>query len=97
MLQFVVFSYSFCQTKTTTNAKSEIINGHPAWIMQGNIYEVNVVNLLSLEIEEIEPQISNLTIAQKKILDRETEIANLQRKVILLYEELRNRTSLAIS
>ena len=62
-----------------------------------NIYEVNVVNLLSLEIEEIEPQISNLTIAQKKILDRETEIANLQRKVILLYEELRNRTSLAIS
>src|SRR6186713_2102924 len=42
LLQFVVFSYSFCQTKTTTNAKSEIINGHPAWIMQGNIYEVNV-------------------------------------------------------
>ncbi len=42
LLQFVVFTYSFCQTKTTTNAKSEIINGHPAWIMQGNIYEVNV-------------------------------------------------------
>src|SRR5436189_4522639 len=42
LLQFVVFSYSFCQTETTTNAKSEIINGHPAWIMQGNIYEVNV-------------------------------------------------------
>ena len=42
LLQFVVFSYSFCQPKTTTNAKSEIINGHPAWIMQGNIYEVNV-------------------------------------------------------
>ena len=57
-----------------------------------NIYEVNVVNLLSLEIEEAEPQVSNLTIAQKKINDREAEIANLQRKVILLYEELRNRT-----
>src|SRR4249919_2647574 len=42
LLQFVVFSYCFCQTKTTTNAKGEIVNGHPAWIMQGNIYEVNV-------------------------------------------------------
>src|SRR5580765_7940665 len=42
LLQLVVFSCSFCQTKTTTNAKSETLNGHPAWIMQGNIYEVNV-------------------------------------------------------
>ena len=57
-----------------------------------NIYEVNVVNLLSLEIEEAEPQASGLSVAQKKIQDREAEIANLQRKVILLYEELRNRT-----
>ncbi len=57
-----------------------------------NIYEVNVINLLSLEAEEVEPQVSNLSIAQKKIIDRETEIANLQRKVILLYEELRNKT-----
>lgn len=56
-----------------------------------NIYEVNVVNLLALDAEDTEPQVSNLTIAQKKILDREAEIANLQRKVILLYEELRNR------
>jgi transcriptional regulator with XRE-family HTH domain len=57
-----------------------------------NIYEVNVINLLSLDVQEAEPQVSNLSIAQKKILDRESEIANLQRKVILLYEELRNRT-----
>ena len=57
-----------------------------------NIYEVNVVNLLSLDAEEKEPQVSSLNIAQKKIQDRESEIANLQRKVILLYEELRNRT-----
>jgi transcriptional regulator with XRE-family HTH domain len=56
-----------------------------------NIYEVNVVNLLALDAEDIEPQISHLNVAQKKILDREAEIANLQRKVILLYEELRNR------
>jgi len=56
-----------------------------------NIYEINVVNLLVLDVEEAEPQVSHLNIAQKKILDREAEIANLQRKVILLYEELRNK------
>lgn len=61
-----------------------------------NIYEVNVVNLLSLDAESAEPQVSNLSIAQKKIVDREAEIANLQRKVILLYEELRNRTAEAV-
>src|ERR1700761_6551493 len=36
-----------------------------------NIYEVNVIQLLSLEAEEVEPQLSNLSIAQKKIIDRE--------------------------
>jgi transcriptional regulator with XRE-family HTH domain len=56
------------------------------------IFEVNVINLLSLEAEEAEPQVSTLSIAQKKIIDREAEIANLQRKVIFLYEELRNKT-----
>lgn len=56
-----------------------------------NIYEVNVINLLALDAEDTEPQISHLNVAQKKIMDREAEIANLQRKVILLYEELRNR------
>ena len=61
-----------------------------------NIYEVNVVNLLSLEAEDNAPQVSSLSIAQKKILDREAEIANLQRKVILLYEELRNKIPAAV-
>ncbi len=61
-----------------------------------NIYEINVVNLLSLDAEETEPKVSNLSIAEKKILDREIEIANLQRKVILLYEELRNKTHAVI-
>ncbi len=56
-----------------------------------NIYDVNIVNLLALDAVEAEPQVSHLNIAQKKIVDREAEIANLQRKVILLYEELRNR------
>ena len=57
-----------------------------------NIYDLNVVNLLALDAEDAEPQTSSLTVAQKKIVDRESEIAHLQRKVILLYEELRNRT-----
>ncbi|MDF2433921.1 MAG: hypothetical protein JWP44_3552 [Mucilaginibacter sp.] len=61
-----------------------------------NIYEVNVVMLLALDAKDVEPQISNISIAQKKIIDREAEIASLQRKVILLYEELHNRTSAAV-
>ena len=56
-----------------------------------NIYEVDVVQILSLDVEQpIEQQPSNLSIIQKKLVDRESEIVNLQRKVILLYEELRN-------
>lgn len=57
------------------------------------IYEVDIVRLFSLEIEEAEPQLSSLSIAQKKISDRESEIAILQRKVILLYEELLNKSA----
>lgn len=61
-----------------------------------NIYGISVVNLLAPDIEEPEPQTSNLTIAQKKIMEREAEIAMLQRKVILLYEELRMQNSHAV-
>lgn len=56
-----------------------------------NIYEINVVQLLSLDMKEPQEQVSSMLIAQKKITDREIEIVNLQRKVILLYEELRNK------
>lgn len=42
LLAFLVFSSGFCQTKTSTHPQSAISDGHPAWIMQGNIYEVNV-------------------------------------------------------
>lgn len=55
-----------------------------------NIYEIDVVQLLSMDAEEVEQTPSNLSIVQKRLLDREAEIVNLQRKVILLYEELRN-------
>jgi transcriptional regulator with XRE-family HTH domain len=56
-----------------------------------NIYDIDVVQILSMEPDQaVEQQPSNLSIVQKKLIDRETEIVNLQRKVILLYEELRN-------
>jgi len=61
-----------------------------------NVFEVSVVYLLAMDIKEAEHEPSNLSIAQKKLIDRESEIANLQRKVILLYEELRNRNSVAV-
>ena len=37
----VISYYGFCQTKNT-HAKSESVSSHPEWIMQGDIYEVNV-------------------------------------------------------
>ena len=61
-----------------------------------NIFEINVAQILVIDSEEIDLTPSNLSIAQKKLLDRESEIANLQRKVILLYEELRNKSILAL-
>src|SRR5438874_2705410 len=42
LLQILIFSCCFSQTKITTDDSNGLINGHPAWIMQGNIYEVNV-------------------------------------------------------
>lgn len=42
LLQLFIYSYSFSQTTKTASSKNNNIDGHPAWIMQGNIYEVNV-------------------------------------------------------
>lgn len=62
-----------------------------------NIFEVSVVNLLSLEyVEEPSVQDQSLNVIQKKLVDREAEITNLQRKVILLYEELLSKNNLAL-
>ncbi|MDB4927433.1 helix-turn-helix domain-containing protein [Mucilaginibacter sp.] len=55
-----------------------------------DIYEIDVVQILSIDAEVEERQPSNLSIIQKRLNDREAEIVNLQRKVILLYEELHN-------
>jgi transcriptional regulator with XRE-family HTH domain len=60
-----------------------------------NIYEVSVVQLLAIDNEQVEAAPSHLNLIQKKLSDRETEIASLQRKVIELYEELRNKSSIA--
>ncbi|MDB5151968.1 MAG: helix-turn-helix transcriptional regulator [Mucilaginibacter sp.] len=61
-----------------------------------NIYEVSVVQLLTVDNEQVETVPSHLNVIQKKLSDRETEIATLQRKVIELYEELRNKSSIAV-
>jgi transcriptional regulator with XRE-family HTH domain len=61
-----------------------------------NIYEVSVVQLLAVDNEQAEVIPSHLNIIQKKLTDREVEITTLQRKVIELYEELRNKSSIAV-
>lgn len=61
-----------------------------------NIYEVSVVQLLAVDNEQAEVVPSHLNVIQKKLNDRELEITTLQRKVIELYEELRNKTSIAV-
>src|SRR6201991_1895306 len=38
-----------------------------------NIYEIDVVQLLSADLEQVEQEPSSLSILQKKLLDRETE------------------------
>jgi len=54
-----------------------------------------VVKLLATEDDNIqeEPQQLLIDAVKKKIIDREDEINILQRKVIVLYEELRKRHS----
>jgi transcriptional regulator with XRE-family HTH domain len=59
-----------------------------------SIYEVSIVHLLVLE-EEVEPKPPHLNMIQKKLNERESEIAHLQRKVIELYEELRSKNLIA--
>jgi transcriptional regulator with XRE-family HTH domain len=61
-----------------------------------NIFDINVAQILAIDADDVDFTPSNLSIAQKKLVDRESEIANLQRKVILLYEELRNKSMLAL-
>lgn len=42
LLVVLTFSLVCCRTTKLSNFDKSQINGHPAWMMQGNIYEVNV-------------------------------------------------------
>src|ERR1044071_3196785 len=42
VVQLFVSCIGFSQLTKSSGAANDIVNGHPAWIMQGNIYEVNV-------------------------------------------------------
>ncbi len=42
LLFVLTFSLICCRSNKLSNSDKGQINGHPAWIMQGNIYEVNV-------------------------------------------------------
>ncbi len=63
-----------------------------------NIFGVPLVRLFSSEEDDVqeEPQKLLIDAVRKKISEREDEINALQRKVIVLYEELRKRHSVLV-
>jgi len=55
------------------------------------LFEMSVVQLLTFnDLEQDQKFISELEVVNKKLTDRETEIIDLQKKVIELFEELRH-------
>jgi len=61
-----------------------------------NLFEMTVVQLLTLNDSEQEQKFVNeLEIINKKLMDRETEVIDLQKKVIELFEELRHSRAIA--
>lgn len=55
------------------------------------LFEMSVVQLLTFnDTEQQEKYNSDLEVLTKKIQDRESEVIDLQKKVIELYEELRH-------
>jgi transcriptional regulator with XRE-family HTH domain len=57
-----------------------------------DIFGVNLIQLWELNFEDAAARETNLSIARKKVSELEMEIATFQRKVILLYEKLRQQT-----
>ncbi len=56
-----------------------------------NLFEMTVVQLLTFSDSEQEQKfINELEVVNKKLMDRETEVIDLQKKVIELFEELRH-------
>ncbi|MBL4677753.1 XRE family transcriptional regulator [Mucilaginibacter conchicola] len=56
------------------------------------LFEMSVVQLLTYnETEQDQKMASELESVNKKLMDRETEVIDLQKKVIELFEELRHK------
>ena len=61
-----------------------------------NLFEMSVVQLLTFnDLEEDKKFVNELEVVNKKLTDRETEIIDLQKKVIVLFEELRHNRATA--
>ena len=56
------------------------------------LFEMSVVQLLTFnEVEQDQKAASELENVNKRLMDRETEVIDLQKKVIELFEELRHK------
>ena len=56
-----------------------------------NLFEMSVVQLLTFsDLEQNQKFVNELEVINKKLMDRETEVIDLQKKVIELFEELRH-------
>jgi transcriptional regulator with XRE-family HTH domain len=61
-----------------------------------NLFEMSVVQLLTFnDLEQDKLFVNELEVVNKKLTDRETEIIDLQKKVIELFEELRHNRATA--
>jgi transcriptional regulator with XRE-family HTH domain len=58
-----------------------------------DVFEVNLIQLWELDFEDAAVRETHLTAARKKVSELESEISTFQRKVILLYEKLRQQPS----
>ncbi|MDB5130001.1 helix-turn-helix transcriptional regulator [Mucilaginibacter sp.] len=60
------------------------------------LFEMSVVQLLTYnEVEQDQKIATELENVNKKLMDRETEVIDLQKKVIELFEELRHKRVIA--
>jgi len=61
-----------------------------------NLFEMSVVQLLTFnDTEQEQKYVNELETVNKKLLDREIEVIDLQKKVIELFEELRHSRNTA--
>ncbi len=60
------------------------------------LYEMSIVQLLTFnDVEQEQKSASDMEVIQKKLVEREAELIDLQKKVIELYEELRRPKAIA--